>query len=1000
MRLHHKLSLALLPAVLLAVVGFGAWAYAAAYEALSNRALQGVGWLAERFVEEQLAARYGGEVDALGRQMRQADALAAIAGLARSGPQRVVLLDAERRVLHASGPDVAERPTRWGDLLAGADAATERFEEPDGRAWLYGVQRFEPWGWSVMVLEPEDGLVAAIARIRWITAWTALLTALVVVTMVLWVSREMLARPIRTLQQAAARIARDPAPVRIAIESGDELDDLARSMEAMAAALAAEIDRREEADRQLERVKNLYAALGETNQALVRIHERSELLNALCRIAVQHGGFLLAWVGELDHATGWLVPCAVAGPAAAMVESIRVSVLGERAEGRGVTGRACRGDGWAIENDFLGNPDMAPWREAARGFGIGSAAAFGLYEEGELTGFLVVYAAEAGFFRADLVALLRSLAADISFALSALRRAEARERAEHAQRDAEERLHSALEASGDGIWELDLASGQLIATPRCLEMLGYVPGDIPTTYEAWDELLHPEDRRDTEAAIEAHVRGDCVQFVREHRLRCADGQYRWVRSAGRVMRRDADGHPLRMFGTLHDINDRKAAEERILFLGYRDVLTGLPNRVLFADRLSQALAHARRSGRRVAVMFLDLDRFKVVNDTLGHGVGDALLCAVAERLRRSVREADTVCRRGGDEFVVALQDVDEIDTVARVAGKIRDRLSEPFELDDHTVHVGASIGVALFPDDGAEPEALIRHADTAMYAAKEAGRGTVQFFMPVMDTRAERRRRLETALRRSLADGLLHLELRAQVALADGRVVRGEALLRSDEPALAGSPAADILALADECGLADPLDDWLIASACREQRRWREAGLPLLPVMVKLAAAHLRGQELPRRVAEVLVAAQMPAECLELAFAESVVTRDLDLAEANLRALRRMGVRIALDGFGSGGSSLVSLKRFPVDRLTIDASLVRDLPDDRSSAELTRAIVAMAHALQLEVVAAGVEQASQRDFLAGIGCDHAQGDGIAAVCDGDAFVAWLAAGRDAAQPGA
>lgn len=382
MRLHHKLSLALLPAVLLAVVGFGAWAYAAAYEALSSRALQGVGWLAERFVEEQLAARYGGEVDALGRQMRQADALAVIAGLARSGPQRVVLLDAERRVLHASGADVADRPARWGELLAGADAATGRFEEPDGRAWLYGVQRFEPWGWSVMVLEPEDDLVAAIARIRWITAWTALLTALVVVTMVLWVSREMLARPIRTLQQAAARIARDPAPVRIAIDSGDELDDLARSMEAMAAALAAEIDRREEADRQLERVKNLYAALGETNQALVRIHERSELLNALCRIAVQHGGFLLAWVGELDHATGWLVPCAVAGPAAPMVERIRVSVLGELPEGRGVTGRACRGDGWAIENDFLGNPDMAPWREAARGFGIGSAAAFGLLRGG------------------------------------------------------------------------------------------------------------------------------------------------------------------------------------------------------------------------------------------------------------------------------------------------------------------------------------------------------------------------------------------------------------------------------------------------------------------------------------------------------------------------------------------------------------------------------------------------------------------------------------------
>lgn len=442
--------------------------------------------------------------------------------------------------------------------------------------------------------------------------------------------------------------------------------------------------------------------------------------------------------------------------------------------------------------------------------------------------------------------------------------------------------------------------------------------------------------------------------------------------------RDATGAVTGYLAIASDVTARKAAERRIEFLAYRDMLTGLPNRVLLRDRFEQALAHAHRAHTRVALLFLDLDNFKTINDTLGHAVGDALLKEIAARLHHCVRETDTISRQGGDEFLIVLPDLRGTEVITPVLIKIRESLQAPIRFDGHELSTSVSIGVAIYPDDGLDFETLLRKADTAMYRAKDAGRNHYRFFDEQMNTEALELMQLKNGLRRAIAQQEFTLLFQPQIDLESGRVVAAEALLRWQQPELGAVPPARFIPVAEESGLIVSIGEWVMHEACQQAAVWRQAGLPPLVVAVNLSAVQFRRGDVVQLVTQALQDSGLPADHLELELTESILLKDTEQVLASVRQLKALGVRLSIDDFGTGYSSLSYLKRFDVDRLKIDRSFVRDLAHDPDDAAIVRAIIRMARSLGLRTVAEGVEDAVTLARLRRFRCDEAQGYHFAA----------------------
>ncbi|HSF48718.1 MAG TPA: EAL domain-containing protein [Burkholderiales bacterium] len=424
---------------------------------------------------------------------------------------------------------------------------------------------------------------------------------------------------------------------------------------------------------------------------------------------------------------------------------------------------------------------------------------------------------------------------------------------------------------------------------------------------------------------------------------------------------------------INDITSRKQAEQRISHLAHFDGLTGLPNRNLLQDRVAQAIAHAERNRRELALLFLDLDNFKTINDSLGHDLGDDLLKAVSLRLSVCLRDMDTVGRYGGDEFVIILPDLHDGQRADRVATKILEQLASPFTIKQHELHMGASIGISVFPRDGLDAAALMKSADTAMYHAKESGRNQYQFFTAQMNEIVQARLGIEIALRQALKKEQFTLWYQPQVALASGEIVGVEALVRWNHPTQGLVQPDAFIRVAEESGLIGPIGEWALKEACRQSKAWRDAGLPAINVAVNLSPRQFRRRDLVELVRNALRDTGLEPRYLELELTESALMQHLEETVATLNALRQMGVRIAIDDFGMGYSSLSYLKRFPIGKLKIDRSFVRDIPHDQDDAAIAGAIIAMAHKLALTVVAEGVETPQQLAFLQAHGCDGAQG---------------------------
>jgi len=449
------------------------------------------------------------------------------------------------------------------------------------------------------------------------------------------------------------------------------------------------------------------------------------------------------------------------------------------------------------------------------------------------------------------------------------------------------------------------------------------------------------------------------------------GDLRLVRWNNTVLRA-ADG---RITGTVslgEDITEHRRAAERLSFLAHHDELTGLPNRTLFIDRLEQAMIEAERHERLVAVVFLDVDRFKGVNDTLGHEAGDQLLQGVAERLLGAVRRGDTVARLSGDEFTLVLADLAHVDDAARVAQKILDAFAQPFHIAGRDLFMSVSLGLTLFPFDTHETQALLRNADVAMYRAKEAGRNTYQFYAAEMTTQAVARAGMENDLRLALKRGEFVLHYQPIVSCHDGRIIGVEALVRWQSPELGLVPPSQFIPLAEETGLIEPLGEWVLHAACAQLGQWKSAGFPALQMAANISVRQFRQRGLAQIVAHALSTASLAPRHLELEITESVLAQGEE-AETLLREVSAAGVQFSIDDFGTGYSSLSYLKRFPIDTLKIDQSFVRDIPGDANDTAIALAIIAMAHSLGMRVIAEGVETMEQKLFMQQHGCDAMQG---------------------------
>ncbi len=446
---------------------------------------------------------------------------------------------------------------------------------------------------------------------------------------------------------------------------------------------------------------------------------------------------------------------------------------------------------------------------------------------------------------------------------------------------------------------------------------------------------------------------------------------------------------------MSDVTAVKQSRAELEYLATHDILTGMPNRRLFIDRLEGAMARARRTKCACALLFLDLDRFKAVNDMLGHQTGDALLQALALRLEGAIRASDSLARIGGDEFTVICEDLTSGTDVAAVAEKILRALDRPFRIRGTDIEVSASVGIAVFPDDAEDPDELLRHADAAMYAAKRAGRACFRFFTRELRDRADRLFLVEQRLRRALADGALRLVYQPQFELATRRLVGLEALLRLDDEEPGVDPD-ECIAVAEATGLIGAVGRAVLEQVLGQIRRWRSAGLPPVRVAVNVSRHQLVQQRFGPWVREQLEQAGVPGECLELEITEGAFVENEEAMQDNLRFLRRLGIQFAIDDFGTGHSSLVNLKRLPLDRLKIDRTFVRDVALDPNDEAIIRATVAMAHGLGLKVVAEGVETRQQLEFLRATGCDELQGFVWAGPEDPERVVRWL--GPGAARP--
>jgi diguanylate cyclase (GGDEF)-like protein/PAS domain S-box-containing protein len=541
------------------------------------------------------------------------------------------------------------------------------------------------------------------------------------------------------------------------------------------------------------------------------------------------------------------------------------------------------------------------------------------------------------------------------------------------RRDAETQLRQVLDGAELGFWDWNYQTGSQWVNDRWMEIQGLEQSELKNDINDLFERIHPEDRRKTVATIDQHIQND-NPFSVEFRIRHQHGYWLWVQAAGAVVSHDSvTRKPLRLCGTLQDISERKKQEERILHQAHFDSLTDLPNRFLALDRLSQLINEARRKTKRVAVLFLDLDDFKKINDTLGHETGDKLLKEAASRLKSVVRSSDTVGRLGGDEFIILIGGLSEPSNVQPVADALCKKFTEAFRVDNRELVLTTSIGISIYPDDGENLSELLRNADIAMYHSKEQGRNTYSYFTDEMNQGVSRRLLLEEQMRGALSRGEFRLFYQIKVEIGSGRIIGAEALLRWRSAVLGEVSPLEFIPIAEQTGLIVSIGKFVVTEALRKAVSWQLMLGRSFNIAVNLSPRQFRDPDLVSFIENAIRQSGVPAGSFELEITEGVFMSGHAYIDGALKALNDLGVSIAMDDFGTGYSSLSYLRSYPFDVIKIDREFIDNLIFDPRDRELVTAAIAMAHGLGLKVVAEGVETEAQLDYLSACGCDYGQG---------------------------
>jgi diguanylate cyclase (GGDEF)-like protein/PAS domain S-box-containing protein len=572
---------------------------------------------------------------------------------------------------------------------------------------------------------------------------------------------------------------------------------------------------------------------------------------------------------------------------------------------------------------------------------------------------------------------------DANLLYRAIRYAIERNRVEEALRESQERYTLAIQGANDGLWDWDLRTNKVYFSPRWKNMLGYSDSEIGDQPSEWLNRIHPDDLDYVRVTLSAHVKGTSAHFESEHRIQCKDRTYMWVLTRGYAVR-DDHNKAYRMAGSQTDITLRKRTEEQLIHDAFHDALTGLPNRALFIDRLGRAIEHARRHlGYRFAIFFLDLDRFKVINDSLGHAFGDQVLIAVAQKLSTCLRPSDSIARLGGDEFVILLEEISQPSDIEVISGRIQNTLQTSLEINGQKIAVSASIGIVLSDPEYHTAQDVLRDADIAMYHAKMLGKATHAIFSPSMRKRAIIRMELENELRQVLENEArrkneLSVVFQPIVSLQDGRITGFEALLRWMHPERGAIRPIEFIPVAEETDLIHFLGLWVLREACSQLRSWQERTKPdtdhsPLSVNVNISGKQLSHPDLVENIKKILNETGIDPTCLSLEITESWLMEGKGPYQDTLDKIRRLGIKLQVDDFGRGYSSFRYLQNLPVTTLKIDQLFIQRLGVDSNNSEIVRSIVGLARSLGMSVVAEGVETEIQLRKLKELGCPYIQG---------------------------
>lgn len=543
-------------------------------------------------------------------------------------------------------------------------------------------------------------------------------------------------------------------------------------------------------------------------------------------------------------------------------------------------------------------------------------------------------------------------------------------------RKSEARYALAAQGANDGLWDWDLANEQYYYSQRWMEILGITPNtDVIPSKDCWFKRIHPEEKEIVIAELEAHLAGNIEHFQNEHRVMDEKGQYRWVLIRGQAVRND-EGKAIRIAGSLTDITKRKNFEEKLAYDAIHDILTGLPNRKYLMERLSRSVERLKfADSYSFAVMFIDLDRFKTINDTLGHQAGDELLQKITKRLALAVRPSDMVARFGGDEFVVLIEQVKNVRQVTSVAERILFELQRPIKVLDQDIYSSASIGIAVSTPEHKSPDELMREADLAMYRAKVKGKARYEIFDTELHSNAVSLLQLEIDLRRAIEHKEFLLYYQPIVSLGSDNITGFEVLIRWNHPMRGMVPPLDFIPIAEETGLILPIGKWVTQEACRQMSEWQKQfpSAKNLVVSVNLSSRQLEQEDLLQQISEILEETGLNPSCLKLEITETVIMNNVEQAVKTVTELRKLGIRVSIDDFGTGYSSLSYLHRFPIDTLKVDRSFINRIGTESESSEIVQTIINLAANLGMDVIAEGIETLEQKQFLERNNCGFGQG---------------------------